>query len=90
MSGRPLTICKWGKGEPRGEYEGTFIYKQFNNGERGVFRSDNRAILRAAHMISKGKFLLFCLFVLFCFIIIIIIIIIFVIVFNKLNGTRSA
>ena len=24
VSGRTLTICKWGKGEPRGEYEGAF------------------------------------------------------------------
>ena len=36
---------------------GPFIYKQFNNGERSVFGSDNSAILRAAYMISKGKFL---------------------------------
>ena len=57
LSGRPLTIFKWGKGKPSGEHEGTLIYKQFNNGERGVFGSDNSAILRAAYMISKGKFL---------------------------------
>ena len=77
-------ICKWGKGKPRGEYEGTFIYKQFNNGERGVFGSDNSAILRAAYMISKGKFLFVSSF---CVIIIIIII---VTVFSKLKGTRGA
>ena len=70
-------ICKWGKGKPRGEYEGTFIYEQFNNGERGVFGSDYSAILRAAYMISKGKFLF-------------IIIIIIVTVFSKLKGTRGA
>ena len=81
-------ICKWGKGKPRGEYEGTFIYKQFNNGERGVFGSDNSAILRAAYMISKGKFLFVSSF---CVIIIIIIIIIIIVtVFSKLKGTRGA
>ena len=80
-------ICKWGKGKPRGEYEGTFIYKQFNNGERGVFGSDNSAILRAAYRISKGKFLFVSSF---CVIIIIIIIIIIVTVFSKLKGTRGA
>ena len=79
-------ICKCGKGKPRGEYEGTFIYKQFNNGERGVFGSDKSAILRAAYMISKGKFLFVSSF---CVIIIIIIIII-VTVFSKLKGTRGA
>ena len=77
----------WGKGKPRGEYEGTFIYKQFNNGERGVFGSDNSAILRAAYMISKGKFLFVSSF---CVIIIIIIIIIIVTVLSKLKGTRGA
>ena len=87
MIGRTLTIFKWGKGKPRGEYEGTFIYKQFNNGERGVFGSDISAILRTAYMISKGKFLFVSSF---CVIIIIIIIIIIVTVFSKLKGTRGA
>ena len=37
VSGRPLTICKWGKGEPSGEYGVTFMYKLNSYGERGVF-----------------------------------------------------
>ena len=76
-----------GKREAKGWIQGTFIYKQFNNGERGVFGSDNSAILRAAYMISKGKFIFVSSF---CVIIIIIIIIIIVTVFSKLKGTRGA
>ena len=52
-----------------------------------MFGSDNSAILRAAYMISKGKFLFVSSF---CVIIIIIIIIIIVTVFSKLKGTRGA
>ena len=51
-----------------------------------MFGSGKSAILRAAYMISKGKFLFVSSF---CVIIIIIIIII-VTVFSKLKGTRGA
>ena len=50
-----------------------------------MFGSDNSAILRAAYMISKGKFLFVS-----SFCVIIIIIIIIVTVFSKLKGTRGA
>ena len=63
MSGRPLTICKWGKGEPRGEHNATFMYKLNSNGEQGAFDSINR--LRQGHAyiceIANGKFLAFFL-----------------------------
>ena len=36
VHGRPLTICKWGQGEPSGEHDAAFIYKRSRNGERGV------------------------------------------------------
>ncbi|RMX59357.1 hypothetical protein pdam_00025282 [Pocillopora damicornis] len=39
VHGRPLTICKWGQGEPSGEHDAAFIYKRSRNGERGVFGS---------------------------------------------------
>ncbi|XP_066022820.1 adhesion G protein-coupled receptor L1-like isoform X1 [Pocillopora verrucosa] len=39
VSGRPLTISKWGQGEPSGEHDAAFMYKRFRNGERGVFGS---------------------------------------------------
>ena len=41
VSGRPLTISKWGQGEPSGEHDAAFMYKRFRNGEQGVFGSDN-------------------------------------------------
>ncbi|RMX54592.1 hypothetical protein pdam_00023671 [Pocillopora damicornis] len=42
VSGRPLTICKWGKGEPSGENDAAFIYKRSSHGEQGVFGSGGR------------------------------------------------
>ncbi|CAH3164059.1 unnamed protein product, partial [Pocillopora meandrina] len=42
VSERPLTICKWGKGEPSSEHNAAFMYKRSNNGERGVFGSCDR------------------------------------------------
>ena len=42
MSGKPLTISKWGQGEPSGEHDAAFMSKPFSNGERGVFSSVNR------------------------------------------------
>ena len=70
VNGRPLTIYKWGQGEPSGEHDIAAIYKWSSNGERGVFgnfgegrtKGDNYAYICE---ISKGK-LFFC-FVLFCF-----------------------
>ena len=41
VSGRPLTISKWGQGEPSSEHDAAFMYKRFRNGEQGVFGSDN-------------------------------------------------
>ena len=39
VSERPLTICKWGKGEPGGEHRVAFMYKRSSNDKRGVFGS---------------------------------------------------
>ena len=63
VSERPLTICKWGKGEPSGEHDAAFMYKLSNSGEQGVFGSINgRHRLAYICEISRGKF-----FVLFSF-----------------------
>ena len=66
VSERPLTICKWGKGEPSGEHDAAFMYKLSNSGEQGVFGSINgrHREIRLAYIceISRGKF-----FVLFSF-----------------------
>ena len=42
VNGGPLTIRKWGIGEPSSEHDVAFMYKLNNNGERGVFGSVNR------------------------------------------------
>ena len=69
VSERPLTIRKWGKGEPSGEHDAAFMYKWFSNGTRAVFGSVNST---SAHWhaciceISMGKLLL--LFFFFCFV----------------------
>ena len=59
VSGRPLTICKWGKGEPGGEHRAAFMYKRSSNGKRGVFGSvhDERTGEEHAYIceISKGE-----------------------------------
>ena len=39
VSGRPLTICKWGKEEPGDRHDAAFMYKRSSNGKRGVFGS---------------------------------------------------
>ena len=68
VNGRPLTICKWEQGEPRGEHDAAFMYKRSSNGEQGVFGGFNVIIMAYQHAyiceISEGK-LLFLL--LFCF-----------------------
>ena len=69
MSERPLTICKWGKGEPSGEHDAAFMYKWSSNGTQAVFGSVNStsAPMQAYICeISKGKLLL--LFFFFCFV----------------------
>ena len=69
VNGRPLTICKWEQGEPRGEHDAAFMYKRSSNGEQGVFGGVNGTSmgLRYPYIceISEGK-LLFLL--LFCFV----------------------
>ena len=60
INGRPVTICKWGQGEPSGEHNAAFIYRRSSNGERGVFGSVDRArwgnLTAYICEISKGKF----------------------------------
>ena len=63
VNGRPLTIYKWGQGEPRGVHNAAFIYKvRSSNGERGVFGSVSSKNWKIRHAficeISKGKFFL--------------------------------
>ena len=69
VNGRPLTICKWEQGEPRGEHDAAFMYKRSSNGEQGVFGGVNGTRFEYDHgyicEISEGK-LLFLL--LFCFV----------------------
>ena len=89
VNGRPLTICKWEQGEPRGEHDVAFMYKRSSNGEQGVFGSFN--IMRIEHVraynceISEGKLLFlllffFCFFCLFAF---------FNIILRKLTATEA-
>ena len=62
MSGRPLTIRKWGIREPSSEHDAAFMYKLNNNGERGVFGGVTRTrVNQHAYIceISKGE-LIFC------------------------------
>ena len=65
VSGRPLTISKWGQGEPSGEHDAAFMYKRFRNGERGVFGTHNNESLKKQHAyiceIPKGE-LMCCIF----------------------------
>ena len=63
VNGGPLTIRKWGKGEPSSECDAAFMYKLNNNGERGVFGGVNDTRWGNQHAyiceISKGE-LIFC------------------------------
>ena len=63
VNGGPLTIRKWGIGEPSSEHDAAFMYKLNNNGERGVFGSVNGTHWGNQHAyiceISKGE-LIFC------------------------------
>ena len=67
MSGRQLTICKWGKGEPNGEHGVAFMYKLNSNGEQSVFGSVTRFRQGNAYIceIANGKF--FFVFFVFVF-----------------------
>ena len=67
VSGRPLTIFKWGKGEPSGEHNAALMYKRSSNDKQGVFVSDNSRISGEAYICeySNGKFFCFVLFFLF-------------------------
>ena len=87
VNGRPLTICKWEQGEPRGEHDAAFMYKRSSNGEQGVFGGVNGTSIGYRHAyiceISEGKFLfllLFCFFCLFAF---------FNIILRKLTATEA-
>ena len=66
VNGRPLTVCKWEQGEPRGEHDAAFIYKRSNNGEQGVFGGVNGTSIEYRHgyicEISEGKLLFLLLF----------------------------
>ena len=68
MNGRPLTICIWEQGEPRGKHDAAVMYKRSSNGVQGVFGGVG-IITEYDHAyiceISEGK-LLFLL--LFCFV----------------------
>ena len=91
MSERPLTIRKWGKGEPSGEHDAAFMYKWFSNGTRAVFGSvDNTSSPWQAYIceISMGKLLLLFSFCLFCSVLFFPFL--FIIILSKPKGTRSA
>ena len=64
VSGRPLTISKWGQGEPSGEHDAAFMYKRFRNGERGVFGTYNNESWKKEHAyiceIPKGELICCC------------------------------
>ena len=59
VTGRPLTICKWGKGEPGGRHCAAFMYKRSSNGKRGVFGSFQNKLTGKQHAyiceISTGE-----------------------------------
>ena len=75
MNGRPLTIRKWGIGEPSGEHNAAFIYELDSSGGRGVFFGNgNRTrwgnLYGYICEISKGEFFFFLLFSFFITVII--------------------
>ena len=82
VSGRPLTICKWGKGEPGGEHRAAFMYKRSSNGERGVFGGvyANSTGKQHAYIceISKGELIFF------------VVVVVFNVISINLKGARSA
>ena len=93
VSERPLTIRKWGKGEPSGEHDAAFMYKWFSNGTRAVFGSVNSTSAPwQAYVceISKGKLLLLFFFCLFCSVLFFPFLFLFIIILSQPKGTRSA
>ena len=87
VSGRPLTICKWGKGEPSGENDAAFIYKRSSHGEQGVLAvvvefGDKLIFVRFPRVGCFFVFVvvLFCFFVCLCYNIIL----------SKLKDSRNA
>ena len=86
MSGRPLTIWKWGQGEPSAEHDAAFMYKLSSNGERGVLGSgvSNVTIWEKWHAyiceISMGKF----------FLLLHVFVVSVNIILSKVEGTRGA
>ena len=75
VNGRPLTIRKWGIGEPSGEHNAAFIYELDSSGGRGVFFGNgNRTrwgnLYGYICEISKGEFFFFLLFSFFITVII--------------------
>ena len=94
MSERPLTIRKWGKGEPSGEHDAAFMYKLSSNGTRAVFGSVNSTSASwQAYVceIFKGKLLLLLFFFcLFCSVLFFPFLFLFIIILSKPKGTRSA
>ena len=64
MSGSPLTIYKWGEGEPIGGHDAAFMYKRSSYGKLGVFGSDNGESWRKKHAyiceIPKGELIYCC------------------------------
>ena len=67
VSGIPLTICKWGNGEPNGDGDVGQILKEFPNGKQGLF-NDLAGDAPKAFIceISKGKTELVYLSVIMC------------------------
>ena len=68
VTGRPLTIRKWRKGEPGGRHYAAFMYKRSNNGKRGVFGSFRDKLKGKQHAyiceISKGELIFLSLLLL--------------------------
>ena len=66
VNGKPLTVSKWGQGEPSGEHDVGFMYKRFSNDKRGLFGSVNKEIWTNQHAyiceISNGELTCRCCF----------------------------
>ena len=71
MSGRLLTVSKWGQGEPSGEQDAAFMYKRSSSGEQGVFggvNSENWGYQDAYICeISKGELIFCCSSCFYCY-----------------------
>ena len=71
VSGRLLTVSKWGQGEPSGEQDAAFMYKRTSSGEQGVFggvNSENWGYQDAYICeISKGELIFCCSCCFYCY-----------------------